>query len=78
MQKVPEKFRSYLLSQRETGMGYWVVDVTLNDGKVYKQVVIDSGYFTKVRGFSKIPFFPEQVEALEVTHQKWIFSEEKI
>lgn len=75
MQKVPERFRAQLLAEKETGMGYWVVDVVLNSGETVKQVVVDSGYFTRAKGFEKLPFNAEQVRELKVTHEKWQFKE---
>jgi len=38
----------YLSSLPETGMGYQVVSVFLTDGHKFDQVVVDSGYITRV------------------------------
>ena len=52
-------------------MGYTVASVTLKDGRVYPQTVIDSGFLTRVRGYSHIPFGEAEIAAIEATHQKW-------
>ncbi len=54
--QLSEKWAPVLLAQGETGMGYYVVSVILQDGRKFNQVVIDSGYITKVRGYKDIPF----------------------
>lgn len=69
--KLPNKWAPFLVSQPETGMGYWVVSVTLNDGRRFDQVVIDSGYITRVKGYSQVPFDPLNIVQIEVTHAKW-------
>jgi hypothetical protein len=74
MQKIPERFRPILMAERETGMGYWVVNVTLIDGRVFRQVVIDSGYVTKVKGFNDVPFDGSEIAEIKVTHEKWQFN----
>ena len=51
-----EKWIKELLSRPETGIGYHIVSVILKNGKKYDQVVIDSGYLTKIRGMKNIPF----------------------
>lgn len=40
----------------ETGMGYTVVTVTLADGRVFPQTIIDSGNLSRVRGHADVPF----------------------
>ena len=60
----------------ETGMGYVVASVILKDGKRYDQVVIDSGYITKIRGYATIEFEAGDIQEIIATHDKWDFSEE--
>ena len=55
----------------ETGMGYQVVSVTLNDGRRFEQVVIDSGFITRVRGCRDVPFTESEITEIKVTHNKW-------
>jgi hypothetical protein len=60
----------------ETGMGYQVVSVTLNDGRKFEQVVIDSGFITRVRGYTDIPFAASDITEITVTHDKWDWKED--
>ena len=52
-------------------MGYQIATAHLNDGRVFKQVIIDSGYVTAVRGHSVVPFAEADVDRFVVTHDKW-------
>ena len=52
-------------------MGYYVVSVILQDGRKFDQVVIDSGYIAKVRGYKDIPFQESDIREIKVTHDKW-------
>ena len=70
-----KKWYEKLSSQGETGMGYQIVSVVLTDGQRFDQVVVDSGYITKVRGRKDIPFSEEDIADITVTHDKWDFSE---
>ena len=36
-----KKFVDYISNTPETGMGYWIVDVHLKDGRVYRQVLVE-------------------------------------
>jgi hypothetical protein len=68
---VGKKFADYFRQQPETGMGYWIVNAHLKDGRVVHQVIVDSGYVTKVRGHQDTPFAEADVERFEVTHDEW-------
>lgn len=70
-----KRWASYLKSLPETGMGYQVVSVRLNDGRQYNQVVIDSGYITRVRGYEEVPFTESDIAVIVVTHEKWNWKE---
>ena len=59
------------MAQGETGMGYQVVSVILQDGRKFDQVVIVSEYITKVRGYKDIPFQESDIIEIKVTHDKW-------
>jgi hypothetical protein len=59
----------------ETGMGYTVVRVTLCDGRIFRQVILDSGAVTRVRGLSGIPFSESDITDVEATHEKWDWKE---
>jgi len=69
--QLSEKWAPVLLAQPETGMGYYVVSVILQDGRKFDQVVIDSGYITKVRGYKDIPFQESEIVEIKATHDKW-------
>ena len=60
----------------ETGMGYTVVTITLTDGRVFEQVVIDSGRLIRIRGRADIPFREDDIAAMDATHDKWNWRDE--
>lgn len=74
--QLSEKWSKRLLEEPETGMGYQIVSVILRNGKKYDQVIVDSGYITRVHGFREIPFNEEEIEQMIVTHEKWNFNKE--
>jgi hypothetical protein len=71
-----QKWAAQLTSQPETGMGYQIVSVIKTNGTRYDQVVVDSGYITRVRGFHEIPFTEDEIQEIIVTHDKWDFRNE--
>jgi hypothetical protein len=75
MKPLPKQWAPVLLKQGETGMGYQVATVRLRDGASYPQVVIDSGFVTRVRGFASVPFDPADIVDIQVTHDKWDWHE---
>jgi hypothetical protein len=64
-------FAEFFRGQPETGMGYWVTDVVLKDGSRVSQVVVDSGYITKIKSMLFIPFDEDDIDHFVVTHEKW-------
>jgi len=70
---IPSELAEHLKRQRETGMGYQVVSVTLKDGKHFDQVVASEGYIIQVRGHKDVPFCTEEVAAVDVNHKRWNF-----
>jgi hypothetical protein len=68
-----EKWVDKLVSQPETGMGYHVVLVILNDGRRYDHVIVNGGYVTKVKGYKNIPFNDEDIGDTVVTPDRWDF-----
>ena len=68
---------SQLSSLPETGMGYQVVSVLLTDGRKFDQVVIDSGYITRSRGYEEVPFVGSEIAEIRITHDKWNWEEER-
>lgn len=76
MIKLSREWTGKLIKEPETGMGYHIVTVILKDGRRYDQVVINSGYVTRVRNFSAIPFAEDEIAEIAVTHDKWDFNQD--
>lgn len=53
----------------ETGMGYTVMDVVLKDRRLFKQVVMQSGWIN-VRGHDQLPFSEDEIDHFVATHEK--------
>ena len=56
-------------------MGYTVVRITLSDGRVFEQAVIDSGSLIRIRGHTDVPFGENDIAEIEPTHAKWDWRE---
>jgi hypothetical protein len=50
-----------------------VVSAVLKDGRQYDQVVVNSGYVTRVRNHRDIPFTEPEIDRFIITHAKWDF-----
>ena len=72
-QLTEKRFVDFFKQQPETGMGYWVVTAVLKDGRRYDQVVVNSGFVTRVKGHRDIPFAEREIDHFLVTHEKWDF-----
>jgi hypothetical protein len=72
-----EKWAKELASKPETGMGYQVVSVILEDGKRFDQVAVVEGRITEIRGRKDIPFAENQIAQIVLTHDKWNFNAER-
>jgi len=68
MLTLSDKWAPFLTGQPETGMGFWVVSIHLFDGRMFEDVVIDSGYITRIGYSSNIPFVEADIEKITVTH----------
>ena len=77
MIELSEKWLKDLALKPETGMGYQVVSVILNDGTKFNQVVVLEGRITEVRGYSAIPFTEDRIAGIILTHDKWDFNAER-
>lgn len=71
-----KRFSDFLRGAPETGMGYWVVTVFLKDGRTFPQTVVVGGAIARIRAHKAIPFLESEIERLEVTHEKWDWSED--
>ena len=55
-------------------MGYQTVAITLRDGRKVEDVaIIESHIVGEVRGCTDIPFEPEDIVNVELTHRRWEF-----
>jgi hypothetical protein len=66
-----EKWKDRIKSLPETGMGYTVVSITLHDGRVFHQAIIDSGHLSKIKDLASIPFTEADIAEIKPTHVKW-------
>jgi len=70
---IPSSLVDHLKRAGETGIGYQVVSVELQDGRKFEQVVTSEGHIIEVRGYKEIPFSPEEVASVSVNHKLWNF-----
>ena len=56
-------------------MGFHTGNVQLSDGRQFRDVIFDSGFITKVRGYTLVPFEEQQVSSIEVTNNRWDWNE---
>jgi len=77
MLQLSDKWGPFLISQPETGMGYQVATILLQNGSRYDQVLIEAGYITRIRGRQDIPFREDQIAKIIITHDKWNFASER-
>ena len=70
----PDKWAEFLRNQPETGMGFWTGNVTLVDGRTFDDVIIDSGYITKIRGRLDL-IEADEVERIQITGNQWDWKE---
>jgi translation initiation factor IF-2 len=72
--ELPARWATWLASQSETGMGYQVVDVVLNDGRIVKDVaIVEAHMVAEVRGHPDVPFDPSEIAEVRLTHNRWVF-----
>jgi hypothetical protein len=70
-----DRWAKFLQDQPETGMGYQTGDVTLADGRVFRDVIIVGGYITKIRGRADIPFEASEIARIDITGRRWSWDE---
>lgn len=66
MRELPKKWSDYLQGKPESGMGYQIVTVTLRDGLKFEVAITDSHIIGPVRGYTGVPFAPEEIVDIEV------------
>jgi len=69
------KWKEIVRALGETGMGYTVVTVTLADGAIYPQTLIDSGWLSRIRGAPGVPFTEQDIASIIRTDAKWDWHE---
>lgn len=73
MKTLPQKWQDFLAKKPETGMGYQVVNLILEDGgRIEDVVIIQSALIGEIRQ-GDVPFNPENITEIELTHKKWNF-----
>ncbi len=73
---IPCGCAEHLKNAEETGIGYQVVSVRLKDERIFEQVVISEGCIIEVRGYKEIPFTPDEVVSVNLTHKHWNFRDQ--
>ena len=69
------KWKETVRALGETGMGYTVVKITLDDGTIYPQAVICGACLSRVRGNSNIPFTEDDIASIKKTDERWDWNE---
>ena len=70
MLSLSKKWASFFRSQPETGMGYVITTVVLNDGQHFDRVCVTGGFIGSIDGRSDIPFQESEIREFIVTHDK--------
>jgi len=72
--RLPQHWAEFLHKQPETGMDYQTVSVTLRDGRVFADVaIVHCCLIGEVRGHEGVPFTPDEIADIQLTHRKWTF-----
>ena len=70
---IPRDYVDSLKRDKETGIGYQIVSVKLKDGRFFEQAVVSEGCIIQVRGYTDVPFAPEELASVSVNHRRWNF-----
>ena len=70
---VPGAYVENLKQNKETGIGYQIISVTLKNGRYFEQAVASEGCIIQVRGYKEIPFAGDDVALVSVNHKRWNF-----
>jgi hypothetical protein len=70
--QLPNSWGPVLAALPETGMNYQVATLTLKDGRTFERVAIVDGIIdlSKCPDFQELPFGPNDVAGIEVTHDR--------
>jgi hypothetical protein len=70
---IPTDSVDSLKREKETGIGYQVVSMKLNNGRCFDRVVASEGCIIQVRGYEAVPFAPDDMASVSVNHKRWNF-----
>jgi hypothetical protein len=74
--QIPLETARDLKNSAQTGPGYQVVSVELVDGRIFDPVVVSEDHVIQVRGFNEVPFAPEDVARVKLSHRRWNFRQD--
>lgn len=66
--RIPDIFREKLAKARESMMGIQIVSVQLKDGRRFDNIWLDGLTIRRIYDFPDLPFDPNDVVDIEVTH----------
>ena len=69
------KWANAVRALSETGRDYTVISVGLADGRKFDQVLIESGYLSRIRGIPDVPFSENDITEMKQTDAKWNWGE---
>ena len=75
LKPLPAPLRDFLFHSAESGMGYQTGDIRLHSGTVFRDVVFLEGALSGVRHFKDLPFEPEDIAEITLTHRRWPWQE---
>jgi hypothetical protein len=75
---IPPESAELLCKEKKREWGYQFVSVTLKDGRRFEPAVASEGYIIEVKGYTDIPFAPEDVDSVALTPKHWNFRREKL
>jgi hypothetical protein len=71
--QIPPETARDLKKAAQTGPGYQIVSVELVDGRTFDPAVVSEGHVIQVRGFKEVPFAPQDVARVKLSHRRWNF-----
>ncbi len=75
--QIPPETAKDLKNATQTGPGYQIVSVELVDGRTFDPAVVSEGHVIQVRGFREVPFAPEDVASVKLSHRRWNFRRDR-
>jgi hypothetical protein len=70
---LPAEIVGELRHEKETGPGYQIVSVELEDGRRFDQVVVSEGCIIAVSGCTEVPFQSADIAKVKMSHKFWNF-----